>query len=439
MKLLASLSLALGLAAAAAANPLVGSWTAATGQKMTVAADGSMTWNGIPLRYQVQGNVLVYQSQQGMGMAQFQVQGDQLTLAGQEIGMVQMTRAAAGMGGMPGVPGMGGAPANPGSPGMTGVPAVPAPPQVPAPAAPSPPMGATMGAPPSAGDYVAQSYGFRMTPAPGWQPRETDSAVVFGHQTTPGMLMISISDEAITPAEIQKVAYQGYSEPGFEVKPVTPGQYAQVPTGVGTGYYFRVTGTMQGQQIAGFAGAYLPPGGQAITALAVTTPEKVKELEPAARAMLSSVRLSQATNPAIQTWDQELRGMKVQYMWSYSSGLGTSGPTVSGSNNKDWHLCRDGRYWYRGSSHISADSGGYDSGGTFVGGNVSALGNGNANEVGTWEIVANGGQGAAIVFRPQGAGAYRYVLSKQRKRGTSFMQKHFGDLGVYAAEYAQCN
>ena len=118
-------------------------------------------------------------------------------------------------------------------------------------------------------------------------------------------------------------------------------------------------------------------------------------------------------------------------MWSYYSGGSPDGSYVGGSNNKDWHLCADGRYWYSGRSNVAADAGG-------GGPAVSALGQGQANEVGTWQVVAHGHQGAAIVFRPQGADSYSYVLSKQRKRGTSFMQKHFGDLGVYAAEAAQC-
>jgi hypothetical protein len=306
---------ALALSVAATANPLVGSWAAPGGPTMTVKADGTMTWNGTP--YQLQGNALIYQGAQGAGMAEFSVQGDQVIMAGAEIGMVQLARVQAPK-------------ATPGR--------APAPTPARAPAA-RPAAPAAPAAPPKPGDYVAKAFGFRMSPAPGWGHREQENAVLFGHDVKPGFLMLTIIEEHVTSADIQRVAREGYAEPGFSVKPVTPGKYAQVPTGQGEGYYFRVTGTMQGKPVAGFTGVFLPPNGQAILVMALTSPEKVGELEPDARAMLSSVRLTRAENQAIHAWDQELRGMRIQYMWSYGSSS-PGGAYVGGSSNKDWHLCR---------------------------------------------------------------------------------------------------
>lgn len=403
--------LALGvLAGSLAASPLVGSWAATGGSpRMDVKGDGTLTWDGQPYRYQVQGNVLIYQGSEGQGMAQFQVQGDQLVMAGPDIGTVQLARVASGAPALPAtVKGASVPTGAPGNPAATRNPS-----QAPA---------------PQGGQWIKQQYGFAMTPGQGWLVKETEEAAIFASKTIPGLILITVSEDPLTPDTVEAIARDGYQEGTTDLKPRTPGKFARVPTGMGQGYYFRVDGKLEGKDVAGFAGVYLPPGGQPIIALAVVDPKKAAELEPSARAMLSSVRLSKPFSPEVMEWDQDLRGYKVTYMWSYYSG-GGDGAYVGGDSNKDWHLCKDGTYWYQGANSIAADGGGGSSG----------YGYGGANEAGRWEIKMVAGQGPSIFFYPQGGSPYSYTIYKKRKYASNYMQTHWGDMKVFAAEYAQCN
>lgn len=427
--------LALAAAATTTAATLVGDWQG-SGHRVSFGAQGALSYDGEPMRYQVIGpGDLVYQSAEGLGRARFRFEGEALILTGAEIGTLRLTRA--------------GAPARPSAPS-------------PRPAAPRPP------APPAqpAGDFLAAELGFRMTPAPGWRWHLGEEAVVFGHAKVAGLVLAFLAGETLSEADVRRVAQAGYRDEGADLKPRKPGSLTPVATGQGAGFIFEIGGTLapprgpRGESLGGarldrpsdpaaaastpakpptppgpvpvqgLAGLYLVPGGESVVVLAVASPEKAPALLAHVRPMLTSVRLTRPTNPSVRQWDQDLRGHKVEYMWSYSSGSSPSGAHAGGSQNKEWHLCRDGQYWYRGRSHLSADGG---SGG----GIVSGYSHKGATEAGRWEIRPQG-QGAAIVFHPQGAQAYSYALSKKRKFATSFYQTRFGDMGVYAPDWADC-
>jgi hypothetical protein len=79
------------------ANPaLTGAWTALVdGQRVNVTFDGKGGGkvDGRPMRYQVQGSMLVVEDQGEVAMYQFQVQGGQLMVAGGQLpGMVTFSR-----------------------------------------------------------------------------------------------------------------------------------------------------------------------------------------------------------------------------------------------------------------------------------------------------------------------------------------------------------
>lgn len=407
------LALALCLAAGGLANPLLGTWSEQQGPRtLELRADGSMHFAGVAYRFQAQGNLLAVQGPEGGGYYQFQLQGDQLVVAGADIGTLHFRRAAA--------------PA-----------AVPAPGMPSGGTAPPPPP-----APPAANEFRADAYGFRMALGPGWRWRETDAAVLFGHETIPGLVVAAEHDEVLTAEDVAEVAQKGYHQPpGFDFSPRTPGKVQRVATGGGQGYYFRVVGKLDGKDAEGFVGVFLTPASQTLVVLTLAEPAKWAQLEGPARSMLDSVRLyapirppappaAAAATPLVQQWDQELRGNKILYMWSYSSS-GGGGSYGSTSSNKEWHLCPNGSYWYRGRSHSHIDTG--TAGGGWGLGNSSGRG----DEQGRWRVATNG-QEPIVVFEPQGGQPYHYVLSKRKKLGSSYRKKHFGDMGVYADGPAQC-
>ncbi len=376
--ILPSLALLLGLVGSGLPEGLVGSWSEVQGTRtLQLRSDGGARFDGVEYRYEVRGNALVVQGAQGGGWYSFQLEGDQLTISGQDVGVLRFQRGASG---------------NPG----TGV------------------------------VFRADAYGFRMVLPPGWQWRETQAAVIFGHATTPGIVMLTVT-EGLGTEDVSRASVKGYQEPpGTDLQPKTPGSLKVVPTGQGQGAYFPVKGKLDGKEAEGLLGAFLTPSGQAVLAFGLTEPARWPELEAAACSMFDSVRLETPSNPAVQEWDQALRGQKLLYMWSYSSSGG--GDFGSTSSSKEWHLCANGRYWYQGSNRTHIDVGGSA---------VTGSSSGRGGEQGSWRIVPSGA-GAALRLEPEGGTAYQYPLSKQKKSGSSFMQKHLGDMGVYSDGAAQC-
>ncbi len=106
-------------AAPAVADPaLAGTWSGAVdGQPLTVTFDGKGGGrvDGRPIRYQVNGNVLVVEDNGEVAMYQFQVRGGQLLVAGGQLpGLVTLSRgtaAAAAIAAAPTAP-RGGSPAD---------------------------------------------------------------------------------------------------------------------------------------------------------------------------------------------------------------------------------------------------------------------------------------------------------------------------------------
>lgn len=100
---------------------------------------------------------------------------------------------------------------------------------------------------------------------------------------------------------------------------------------------------------------------------------------PAPRAAAPS-----ASTPLVREWTQHLRGKKISYRESYSSGS-------SGGYSSRWdaYLCSDGTFHYQGSSSVAADVGG-----------VSGSSSGGDSFRGQWRIVEQGGQ-AILQYQSQ--------------------------------------
>ena len=81
-------------------------------------------------------------------------------------------------------------------------------------------------------------------------------------------------------------------------------------------------------------------------------------------------------SPIALQWDQHLRGMKVTYISSYSSGSGGGGL----STRIDYYLCRDGRFLFNDSSSVASS----DSFSISGGGDLGSSGQGR------WEIITEG-------------------------------------------------
>lgn len=291
-----------------------------------------------------------------------------------------------------------------------------------------------LGARAGAREFVAEAYGVRVDPGEGWSFQTSDEGVLFRHTQLPGLVLGKILEEELEASQLKAAAREGLTEGRTRLKARREPEFEELSLGEGSGLAFSVEGVLEGQEVRGRAGLFLPPGAMPILFLAVSEPKLWPKLAPGAQEFLKKVRLFAGSNPQVRAWDEELRGKKVEYLWSYSSSS-PGGGFGSTSQNRVWHLCQDGSYWYQGRSHLHLDTGNGPGSGP---GWSTGSARGRGQEWGQWKILPEGDQ-AVIWFGAQTGGEARYRLSKRRKRGTSFRQKFFGELGVYAAEAADCS
>lgn len=142
---------------------------------------------------------------------------------------------------------------------------------------------------------------------------------------------------------------------------------------------FARVGTDSGKTAAGSDGA-LGPGAAAMLGQAPAAPAAATA--PRAAPPASGGAFAQTDqSPTALAWIEKLRGKKVSYLSSYSSGS-------SGGYSDRWeaYLCSDGRFVYRSSSMMAVDNGAF--------GHSASRGGMN----GVWRIVTQGNQ-AAIEYR----------------------------------------
>lgn len=426
---------------------LEGRWVSPA-HRLEIRAGGVLVYDGATYRYQLQPGAILVQGPEGIDGYLYHLRGDRLVLSGGELGTMRFRRQPAeavatqtattsprrprridtSAGSGPRRLDTSAAPSAQSPP-----PAAPA--QTP-PRRPVRPPPAESGTPPAPGAALAaRPYGISMTPAAGWQVRDTDEAVVFIHPKKPGRLFLAVLDEPVTPAEVEAASREGYRdlETQTDLRPVTPGSSQRVATGGGSGRYFRVRGRVHGVEIAGFAGLFTPPGGDPILALATAPPDKLAPVEGDFRRMLDGVRLHRPASEAAVSWDAALRGKRLVAMWSYYSPDPTGGGYSSASTRRVWDFCADGTYAYRYSGTNSFDTGVTDSGWGGGGGQSSR------DETGRWRVLPRGdGEEATLILQPADGEAYRHRLNRRRTRGRSYRFKHFGDTRVLTSGAAHC-
>jgi hypothetical protein len=105
------------------------------------------------------------------------------------------------------------------------------------------------------------------------------------------------------------------------------------------------------------------------------------------------------SSPLVQEWDQFLRGKRLTYLHSYSSG--SSGGY---STHYELDLCSDGSFFYYDRSHVSVDTGG-----------AFGYSGGTTTNTGQWRITTQGGQIVAEMRWQDGQTGYsllEYVDNK---------------------------
>ena len=156
--------------------------------------------------------------------------------------------------------------------------------------------------------------------------------------------------------------------------------------------------------LAGRAMALVDPGGNGVLYVAVGPETEAGHYADLVAGLASSTIVAPVgqkvakpaaggSTPLAEEWDAHLRGRRLTYITSYSSG--SSGGF---SERKEAFLCRDGQFLYSNSSSLSVDTGG-----------ASAFGGGQGSGGGEWKVVTEGSS-AGIEFRWRDGETSRHLL-----------------------------
>jgi hypothetical protein len=233
------------------------------------------------------------------------------------------------------------------------------------------------------GDPVA---GFALRPPDGWEAAQQEGRI-FMAPPEGGAVILAIPHAAAGPDELAPLFQQGWTEPGLELAPA--GSPERRDDG---SVALELTGSGDGEEARGSLLVLFGPHGGGLILIGVATGSE----DPAAvvSGVADTVRFSEPDTAALlDGWNRSLRGKKLSYFYTYSSG-----PLGGGiAERHELVLHEDGRFEQEGEFVASMG----DAGGT-------------AEEVwpptGDWEILAVAGQ-ALVELRGEGE-TEQYVLAQ---------------------------
>lgn len=225
------------------------------------------------------------------------------------------------------------------------------------------------------GVAVRLAQGFRMLQAQG-------GGNIVGSDTLPGMVLV-FPNGALTAAEIDAAAVQGYTDAVIQVRPSGAAR-AVAPAGGGSGKVVPVTGTLDGATVQGLLAGYTNGAGSGVVILAATTPESWPQMQAAAELMSTNVTLfAPEVSPRLAQARAALAGKSL--VWAHNSNQvaqNAEGYHVGSAVNafEAWHCCASGRGRYEGARSMSYQGGG------LIGSSESGPGAWD----GTWSLGAQG-------------------------------------------------
>ncbi|KPM32785.1 Hypothetical protein I595_1212 [Croceitalea dokdonensis DOKDO 023] len=210
-----------------------------------------------------------------------------------------------------------------------------------------------------------QELGLSFDIPEGWQGQLDGDYIVLGHQTIPGLLILS-SNTTKSITELKAFAEQGITEGNVQLS--ADSHFVEKNNNRVEGYY---TGIFNGQQVKAYAIGLINGRGKGMNILIVTkTTAFTATHKKEADKLSNSVKFYKAEDSNVTTfWKQKLMGKQLYF------GL-TRG---DGSEKRTIDLCPDGSFAYYGNSHIAFDeSYGFGSAGS------------NENDSGTYNIYSVG-------------------------------------------------
>jgi hypothetical protein len=235
------------------------------------------------------------------------------------------------------------------------------------------------------GDPVA---GYALRPPDGWEAAQQEGRIMLAPPEG-GALVMAIPHAASGPDELAPLFQQGWTEPGLELAP------AGSPQERGDGSVaLELAGRADEEEARGSLLVLFGPHGGGLILIGVARAGVPQEPAIVVSAVADTVRFSEPDTAALlEGWNQTLKGKKLSYFYTYSSGPLGGGIT----ERHELVLHEDGRFEQEGEFVASMG----DAGGT-------------AEEVwpptGDWEILAAAGQ-ALVELRGEGE-TEQYVLAQ---------------------------
>lgn len=252
--------------------------------------------------------------------------------------------------------------------------------------------------PPATGGLQNDGWGIRIEPPATWTGGEREGGFAFGSTTLKGLIFV-FPHEATTMAELREGAATGLEEEGGTLSPVgNPKEYGN--NGVGA----ELEGTLDGTAARGYAVGVLNPHGSGAVVLAVVeaasfTPDHIK----AAEAIAASIQFFPPPVPdAVTSWERDLAGSQLKYMFYYRS-TGGGGGGGSTSTSITITLCGDRSFWYRSRGYTSIDVGG-----------AAAYAAGREGVGGTWSVTP--GSQPALVLKFSDGSSQSFTLAYENKK-----------------------
>jgi hypothetical protein len=230
--------------------------------------------------------------------------------------------------------------------------------------------------------------GYALRPPDGWEAARQEGRILLAPPEG-GAVVMAIPHAASGPDELAPLLQQGWTEASLELAPA-----GSPHEGSDGSVALELTGRADGEEARGSLLVMFGPRGGGLILIGVTTTGAGEDPAAVVSAVAGTVRFSEPDTAALlEGWNQTLRGKKLSYFYTYSSGPLGGGIT----ERHELVLHEDGRFEQEGEFVASMGDGG-----------------GTAEEVwpptGDWEILAAAGQ-ALVELRGEGE-TEEYVLAQ---------------------------
>jgi hypothetical protein len=242
------------------------------------------------------------------------------------------------------------------------------------------------------GDPVA---GYALRPPDGWETAQQEGRILLAPPEG-GAVILAIPHAASDPEELGPLFQQGWTEPGLELAPA--GSPERRDDG---SVALELTGRADGEEARGSLLVLFGPHGGGLILIGAARAGDSEDPAAVVSAVADTVRFSEPeTAKLLEGWDRLLRGKKLSYFYSYSSGPAGEGVSLGGGIQERHEL-------------VLHEDGGFEQEGEFV----ASLGEagGATKEVwppgGDWRLLAAAGQ-ALVELQGEGE-TTEYVLSQE--------------------------